>query len=246
MCPSSAHYLNQVFFFSFLSHFDFYFFIQTEMDKLKAKENEAVKEAQRLKSTAAHTKIRKNDVDNAKKAAEKAVKEADEANNDPRMTVIPQEIASHEAKISTLKGDIEDDQRTVIELRKNEDQLREISMLKRQIEDEREVVIDALQTESAVLYKYQVTADIGDESEDDDERIFNVMDEKASTINDKYVSTKDSLDGASEARSKIQHRVSEKAAMQQHNTRQLSNLRNPIGCASCTQSGRSAYRNYHS
>jgi len=200
--------------------------MNAEIDKLRAKENEAVKEGHRLKSAPAHTKIRKNQVEEAKKAAQKAFKEADEANNDPRMTVIPQEIASHEDKISALKADIEDDQSTLIGLRKNEEQLREISLLKRQIENEREVIVDALREQSAALYRYQVTTDIGDGTEDDDNYIFNVMEEKANSIEQKYLLNKDNLDRASEARSRIQHSVSEKAAMQQHNTRQLSNLRN--------------------
>ena len=71
--------------------------------------------------------------------AAKSRQEADAANSDARMTVIPQEIREAEDKIAALKGQIEDDQRLVTEMRKHEDELREVQMLKRQVENEREV-----------------------------------------------------------------------------------------------------------
>lgn len=142
------------------------------------------------------------------------------------MNVIPQEIAAHETKISQLKMEIEDDQRTVTDLRKHEDELREMNMLKRQVENEREVIIEGLQDESAVLYKYQVTTDIGDGNEDGADHILRMMEDKANAINEKYLLTKDTLSRATDTRNSIQQRVSEKSALQSHNTRQLTNLRN--------------------
>lgn len=78
--------------------------------------------------------------------ATKARQEADTANSDPRMTVIPQEIREAEGKIAALKGQIEDDQRVVTELRKHEDELREVQMLKRQVENDREVIAEDSRT----------------------------------------------------------------------------------------------------
>jgi DNA repair protein RAD50 len=104
--------------------------ISAEREKLKAKIVEARHELQRVRSSSSsgQYKIRKSDIEESKRLATKAHKEAQSANSDPRMTVIPQEIRAHEHKITELKAQIDEDQRTLQELRGHADILRQVSI----------------------------------------------------------------------------------------------------------------------
>jgi DNA repair exonuclease SbcCD ATPase subunit len=198
--------------------------LQTEKDKLKSKVEEAVTESQSLKSASTHQKVRKSDIEDAKKLAVKARKEADDANSDPRMTVIPQEIREAEDKIANLKGQIEDDQRLVTELRKHEDELREVQMLKRQVENDREAIEDGLKEEDSTLYKYQVDRTL-DEDNGDPNYVFRSMEDKANAVNSAFVLNKDKLEAAERKLNEAQKRHTEKSSLHSHNTRQLNQLR---------------------
>ena len=156
--------------------------------------------------------------------ATKARQEADTANSDPRMTVIPQEITEAEDKIAHLKGEIEDDQRLVTELRKHEDELREIQMLKRQVENDREIIVDGLREEDSALYKYQIDKTLG-ESNDDPNYIFRTMEDKANAVNSAFLLNKDKLDAAERKLNDAQKRLTEKRSLHSHNARQLGSLR---------------------
>mmetsp|Transcript_16487 Transcript_16487/g.39219 ORF Transcript_16487/g.39219 Transcript_16487/m.39219 type:complete len:1428 (+) Transcript_16487:133-4416(+) len=196
--------------------------IQNEKTRLKAKIEEALQESQSLKSSgSSHQKIRKGDIDEAKKLAAKARQEADAANSDARMTVIPQEIREAEDKIAALKGQIEDDQRLVTEMRKHEDELREVQMLKRQVENEREVIEEVLKDENSALYKYQVDTTLGEDNGD----IYRSIEEKANTVNSAFMLQKDKLDAAERKLSDTQKRLTEKSSLHSHNARQLNQLR---------------------
>ena len=156
--------------------------------------------------------------------ATKARQEADTANSDPRMTVIPQEIKEAEDKIAALKGQIEDDQRLVTELRKHEDELREIQMLKRQVENDREVIVDGLQEEDSTLYKYQIDKTLGEDNNDPD-YIFRAMEDKANAVDSAFLLNKDKLDAAQRKLNDAQKRLTEKRSLHSHNARQLGTLR---------------------
>ena len=200
--------------------------MQAERSKLDSKIQEALIESQSLKnSSSTHNKVRKSDVEEAKKLATKARQEADTANSDPRMTVIPQEIREAENKIADLKGQIEDDQRLVTELRKHEDEHREIQMLKRQVENDREVIVDGLKDENSTLYKYQIDQTLGEDNDDPD-YIFRTMDDKANAVNSAFLLNKDKLDAAERKLNDAQKRLTEKRSLHSHNARQLVQLRN--------------------
>lgn len=153
--------------------------------------------------------------------AAKARQEADAANSDARMTVIPQEIREAEDKIAALKGQIEDDQRLVTEMRKHEDELREVQMLKRQVENEREVIEEVLKDENSALYKYQVDTTLGEDNGD----IYRSIEEKANTVNSAFMLQKDKLDAAERKLNDTQKRLTEKSSLHSHNARQLIQLR---------------------
>ena len=159
--------------------------------------------------------------------ATKARQEADTANSDPRMTVIPQEIREAEDKISALKGQIEDDQRVVTELRKHEDELREVQMLKRQVENDREVIKDGLVDENYTLKKYQIDPTLG-EGNGDPDYIFRTMDDKANAVNSAFLLNKDKLDAAERKLNDAQKRLTEKRSLHSHNARQLGTLRTQL------------------
>ena len=153
--------------------------------------------------------------------AAKARQEADAANSDARMTVIPQEIREAEDKIAALKGQIEDDQRLVTEMRKHEDELREVQMLKRQVENEREVIEEVLKDENSAFHKYQVDPTLGEDNGD----IYRSIEDKANTVNSAFMLQKDKLDAAERKLSDTQKRLTEKSSLHSHNARQLNQLR---------------------
>ena len=156
--------------------------------------------------------------------AAKSRQEADAANSDARMTVIPQEIREAEDKIAALKGQIEDDQRLVTEMRKHEDELREVQMLKRQVENEREVIEDVLKEENSALYKYQVDTTLGEDNGEAN-YIYRSIEEKANAVNSAFMLQKDKLDAAERKLNDTQKRLTEKRSLHSHNARQLNQLR---------------------
>lgn len=201
------------------------FILQNERSRLNTKIEEAVQESQSLKSSgSSHQKIRKSDIEEAKKAAAKARQDADSANSDARMTVIPQEIREAEDNIAALKGQIEDDQRLVTEMRKHEDELREVQMLKRQVENEREAIEDVLKEENSTLYKYQVERALGEDNGDVD-YIYRSVEEKTNAVNSAFMLQKDKLDAAERKLNDVQKRFTEKSSLHSHNARQLNQLR---------------------
>lgn len=102
-------------------------------------------------------------------------------------------------------------------------------MLKRQIMDESEQINETLKENSYVCHKYGIDISVPGEIDNDSaDLLVHAVERMANAANDKYGTKSDSLSRSTETRSSIQQKVSEKTALQRHNERNLSNLRDQM------------------
>ena len=112
-----------IWFLLFVSSFFSYFFICTIYNWVDRSRNEnekekALSELSNINSQLNYSRVRRSDIDDAKRQAERFAEQRNELNNDPRRKEIPRHIRQCEEKIDKLKREIEDDNIAIKELRR--------------------------------------------------------------------------------------------------------------------------------
>jgi len=141
--------------------------IQKEISDLQAKKSavvidrkrnetakdEARRELQNIstQSSSAYNRVKKSDVDEAKRAAVELAKSRDEMNNDPRREEITRDIRVQEDRLKTISVKIEQDTNLRNQLRELSDEQNEIDMLEKQVAQEYEILEEKLRDASYLL-----------------------------------------------------------------------------------------------
>ena len=201
--------------------------IENDRAKLNKQQAEARNELKSINSQIPTTsRLRKSDVEEAKRAAAKFAKERDEVNADPRRTEIPTEIRSLEEKIDKLKRDIEDDQIALRDLRHCAEAQNAIVVLREQSTKDLEALQESLQEQSFVLQKFNMAspqdlpgAHGGDDAGDE---LTHVIDTLVDQVSSKYESANFELSKATEDMNQVQRVVSEKSALLSHDQQSLA------------------------
>jgi len=132
--------------------------IENDINRIKSERKKVEQEINTLRAAQQYSRVRKNDVDEAKENAERMAKERDEIANDPRLNDIPLKIKEHEKKIETLKRSIEDETEVLGNLRKNAQEQTSIATLEKEIDLDVERLEDVLKDNSFILNKYNLKA----------------------------------------------------------------------------------------
>ena len=134
------------------------FFLPADINRIKSERKKVEQEINTLRAAQQYSRVRKNDVDEAKENAERMARERDEIANDPRLNDIPLKIKEHEKKIETLKRSIEDETEVLGNLRKNAQEQTSIATLEKEIDLDVERLEDVLKDNSFILNKYNLKA----------------------------------------------------------------------------------------
>jgi len=135
-----------------------------ENQSVKAKEEQraAQTEINRISMQATSSRIRKNDIENAKRRAEEAVTERDKLVNDPRIKSYTQDISKYEIEIDRINRTIEDDNGTLAELRSCSRLQDEVAVLEDQVARDEERLQEIYNDNSFQFGKYGLNATAND------------------------------------------------------------------------------------
>ena len=121
--------------------------------RTEAAKDEARRELQNIatQSSSAYNRVKKSDVDEAKRTAVELAKSRDSMNNDPRREEITREIRVQEDRLKTISVKIEQDTNLRNQLRELSDEQNEIDMLEKQVTEEYEILEEKLRDASYLL-----------------------------------------------------------------------------------------------
>ncbi|KAL7429484.1 hypothetical protein ACHAXM_001722 [Skeletonema potamos] len=131
--------------------------VEIDIKRSQSAKEEAKKELQNIatQSSSAYNRVKKSDVDEAKRAAVELAKSRDEMNNDPRREEITREIRVQEDRLKTIAVKIEQDTNLRNQLRELSDEQNEIDMLAKQVTQEYEILEEKLKDASYLLQAHQ-------------------------------------------------------------------------------------------
>mmetsp|Transcript_6676 Transcript_6676/g.9616 ORF Transcript_6676/g.9616 Transcript_6676/m.9616 type:complete len:1419 (+) Transcript_6676:37-4293(+) len=165
--------------------------IENDLKRYQGLKNEAMEELRRLGNTTSFSRIKKSDIDEARRNVEKFSKLRDEANNNPRRMAIPREIKEKQDKIQRLKASIEEDNQVLKQLRQCAEDQNNIQLLKNQVSSDMESLLIAKDDNSFLLQKHDVHPIFHIESDHDE--LVNTMESMASKVQDKLDTSNDKL-----------------------------------------------------
>jgi DNA repair protein RAD50 len=207
--------------------------IENDRKKLEKEHDGARKELSRIGTQLTSTsRLRKSDVEEAKRNAAEIAKKRDETNDNPRRTQVPIEIRSVEEKMDKLKRDLEDDKMALTMLRHSAEAQNAIVVLKEQSAKELESLQDSIKDLGYVFQQYNITdpgelpSTLEDTSgEDLTQTVSKIVDE----LSDKYHGLTLEQSKTSGEVNRLQKTVSENQALLAHNQRALSSKKLSIG-----------------
>jgi hypothetical protein len=106
------------------------------------------------RTTASSNRVRKSELDFARKEYEDAIRMRDEAFNDQKRVSIPKSISDAHGQIEDITNSLEIDRKAQEELRKSVEAQNEISFLDRQVQEDLENMIDFKAQSNFLLQKY--------------------------------------------------------------------------------------------
>jgi len=200
--------------------------IENDKRRLEKESAAARKEIAQISTELSRSsRLRKADVEEAKKNALETAKRRDEANDNPRRTQNPIEIRSLEEKMDKLKREIEDDKMARDMLRHSAEAQNAIVVLKEQSSKELESLEDSVKDLAYAFQQYNVENPgelprAGEDASGEEltQIISNIVDE----FSDKYQGLTLEQSKAQGEVNRLQKAVSENQALLAHNQRALS------------------------
>ncbi len=190
-----------------------------DLHRLASEREKAKREIQKMSRIISSSRMRKSDIEEAKRTAAKFAKIQNDLHNDPRRTEIPREIKENEEKVASLKGDIKGITDVLHDLRKCAEEQNSIDMLEHQITQDMELVEEMKNENSALLYQYNVQIPLdGNERE-----LVSTMDTLLGDIGDKYETASKAVEERSDALKENENRLSELSALMNQNKSTLRN-----------------------
>jgi len=194
--------------------------VEADREKLMKQQREAKRELQNITSqSSSRSRLHKNDIDDAKRAAARYARERDEANQDPRIKSIPLEISKISERMRSIQVELEEDKTTLSQLRRCSDISNEISMLERQKEGDVEGLKDTISDNSFLLQKFDAYPTLRGDN------YVNTIETLADNVRIKHENTREESDRASEELAQLQQTIGEKSALLSHNKRSLETLK---------------------
>jgi DNA repair protein RAD50 len=132
--------------------------IENDIHRIRGERKKVELEIGSIRAQQQYSRVRKNDVDDAKANAERLVKERDDLSNDSKLTSIPNDIKSLDSDIVKLKQQIDEESDIVTSLRKNAQEQTSITTLEREMESDMERLEDVLRDNSFLFQKFGLAA----------------------------------------------------------------------------------------
>jgi len=184
----------------------------------------ASKELKSLPST--FSRMRKSDIDEAKRSAERFAKARNDLNNDPKRNTIPRQISENDAKISKIKIDIDELNTALKELRKCAEDQHNIDILEKQMRQDIELLDEMEKENSFLLQKYQVK--LPDVKNVESAEVNRMMDSLLEEITDKFEKSKSDLEKAEEQLKSSSAQLSKLSAVLSHKQETLSKQKDQL------------------
>eukprot|EP00934_Nitzschia_sp_Nitz4_P008970 Nitzschia sp. Nitz4//scaffold260_size33533//17430//22260//NITZ4_007879-RA/size33533-augustus-gene-0.12-mRNA-1//1//CDS//3329544683//8960//frame0 len=199
--------------------------IESSRDSLNKQQADSRRELQQINDKLKGAqRIRKSEIDEARRMAAKFAAERDEANSDPRRLQIPVEIRSLENKVDQLKREVDDDKIALEYLRQTADSQNAIVVLRDQCVKDLEMLEENVKESSYSLQQFNIKmpeslpGNVDDEDGDELTRCFEkVVDE----VTEKYDAINSDLERANADLSKSSQVVSERTALLGHDQRAI-------------------------
>jgi len=224
--------------------------IQTELSNLKAKvttveidlsrlsDNRSKAERELNKIPRTSSRMRKSEIDEARRNAERMARTRDELSRDPRRTEIPNEIKLKADKISQKKNEIEELASILQDLRRCAEEQNSIDILERQVDQDLELIDELKNDHSFILANYHdIKAKLPHEGTEIDSSVSNAMDSIVDEVSENLDSTKTQLDEASEQLKQCESKVSKTSALLSHKQDTLSQRKEQLSLLSSENGG---------
>lgn len=188
------------------------YFSCLEINRLKNEREKASKDLKSLPSSV--SRMRKSEVEEARRSAERFAKTRNDLNNDPKRETIPTQIAEHETQISKIKIDIDELNTALKELRKCAEDQHNIDILEKQVKQDLEVLDEIKDEHSFLMHKFKIKLPNVENGER--EEVNKEMNTMLDEVTDLYETGKNDLDNAEEALKTTSAQLSQQSALLSH------------------------------
>ncbi len=192
-------------------------FSRLEINRLKNEREKAIKEIKSLPSSV--SRMRKSEVEEARRSADRFARARNDLNNDPRRETIPTQIAEHETQISKIKIEIDELNTALKELRKCAEDQHNIDILEKQVKQELEILDEIKDEHSFLMHKFKIKLPNVEKGER--EEVNTEMNTMLDEVTDLYETGKNDLDNAEEALKTTSAKLSQQSALLSHNQDRL-------------------------
>jgi chromosome segregation ATPase len=190
-----------------------------------------------MSRTISSSRMRKSDIDEAKRQAAKYLKIQNDLNNDPRRAENPREVKEHTDKVESLKADIKEITDVLQDLRKCAEEQNAIDMLEHQVTQDMELVEEMKNENSFLLQQYNTEIPLTGSS---DRELMSTMETLAGEVGDKYDTSTRSVESSSEVLKESESRFSELSALLNQNKNTLGRRKEQL--AALVSQGRGVQR----
>lgn len=194
--------------------------VHLDRKRNESAKSEAMRELTQISSqmSSTLTRVRKQDVDDAKDSAAKLAHDRDEMNNNPRREEITKEIRVLEDKLKAISTAIETDTKVRDTLRMKQGEQQEIDMLEKQVQQEYDVLKEMLRDQSYAISEQGENCNVSREDP------VSPVDVLANNIRSKLLNAQDDVERQSNAVNDIQKKLSEKQALLGNHVQRLQQL----------------------
>eukprot|EP00804_Cyclotella_cryptica_P027784 CCRYP_009209-RB/>CCRYP_009209-RB protein AED:0.12 eAED:0.11 QI:270/0.73/0.68/1/0.8/0.68/16/153/1414 len=195
--------------------------VESNKKRIEEAKREALRELEQVKSnmSSSYSRVRKADVEEARRQAADLAKSRDQFNNDPRREDIIREFKVLEDKLKSLSESIEQDTKIRDQLRSQSDAQAEIDMLEKQAAQEFDGLKDKIRENSGFL---SANGEVVRVSEDDPVCPLQVVKDN---IRQKYETAEREIDRCHKTVSDLRSKVTEKNALLTNHKGRLTQLR---------------------
>ncbi len=199
--------------------------VPLDIKGLKTDTQKAKEELKGLSRASRTVRIRKSDIDEARKQAQKYTKMRDDVANDSRLQEIPREIKKKDEEIKVLNSKIDEHKSILKDLRTCGEEQVSIDLLESQVAQDKEIVEEIKTENSALMQKYNIQLATGSLEE---RQALDEMDVKLGEVKDKVAAAERESEDSSEELKESDSVVSKLTALLNHNKSNLSSLKDQL------------------
>ena len=201
-----------------------------EINRVQSETRATQSEIHSISTQQSFSRVRKSEVEDAKRTAAEASRYLEEQSKDPRLTSIPNQVKDNEAKIVGIQQKIDEENETLSELRKHAEKQNTISTLQLEVDMENKKLEESIVDSAYMFRKFNLTFGPTD---------LKSLEALAQHTKDKRNFSSDNLKAANDELAQKHRRLTEKKTKVEHNTDTLARLRNRLasfhtGCQQIT------------